>query len=306
MNVLLAVDNSPHSQIAVDAVLSRQWPDDTTFKVFCAVERREPIFAVMQKGEAEAFLNKALQAASDFTKEIAEQLETHFPHCHAVNEAKFGDSKEIILNESQWADLIVVGSHGRHGLPRIFLGSVSQTILLYGQCSTFIARYQDAHAGSSKFDENVLVSLDGSAHSKLVLEWVLKLPWSKNTRFTLLTVVAMPFEAQAAGVDPLYATVDASERKELLESATAMLEECANKLEEKVGIGKVSIEVREGEPVEAILSLANNLPAGLIVMGSRTKGHLLRIFIGSVSQEVVLKAPCPVEVVKRSWGEALA
>ncbi len=299
MNVLLAVDNSPHSQVAVDVVLSRSWPDDTTFKVFCAVERREPIFAVMQREEAEAFLNKALQAAKDFTAEIADQLSLQFPNCKSINEAKFGDSKENILEESAWADLIVVGSHGRHGVPRFFLGSVSQTILLYGQCSTLIARYQHAHIGVASFDNNILVAIDDTVHSKDVFEWVMKLPWSDDARFTLLSVISMPEDIQFAGVDALYAQADSAEKNRLIESATTMLEDCANRLEEKVGIGKVNIEIREGDPVDVILSFASSIPAGLIVMGSRLRGHLMRFFMGSVSQEVVLKAPCPVEVVKR-------
>jgi nucleotide-binding universal stress UspA family protein len=299
VNILLAVDNSPHSQVAVDVVLSRSWPDDTTFKVFCAVERREPIFAVMQRPEAEAFLNRALSAAKEFTREVADQLSEHFPRCKSVAEAKFGDSKEIILEESHWADLIVVGSHGRHGLPRLFLGSVSQTILLYGQCSTLIARYQHAHTGRSKYDNNILVAIDDTVDSRNTLEWVLNLPWNDDARFTLLSVVSVPDDIQAAGVDALYAHADSIEKKRLTEAATEMLESCADRLEDKVGVGKVSIEIREGDPVDAIISMAASIPAGLIVMGSRQRGHLMRFFMGSVSQEVVLKAPCPVEVVKR-------
>ncbi|MBS2008956.1 MAG: universal stress protein, partial [Cyanobacteria bacterium SZAS TMP-1] len=49
---------------------------------------------------------------------------------------------------------------------------------------------------------------------------------------------------------------------------------------------------------ELILAIATNWPAGLIVMGSRSRGHMTRLFMGSVSQEVVLQAPCPVEVIK--------
>lgn len=299
MNILLAVDNSPHSQVAVDVLMSRVWPDNTTFKVFCAVERREPVFAVMKREEAEEFLNKALKAAEEFTAEIAGTLAEHFPNCKAISEAQFGDSKEMILDKIEWADLIVVGSHGRHGLPRFFLGSVSQTILLYGQCSTLIARYQQSHPGVPEFDNNILVAIDDTAHSKSALEWVLKLPWADDARFTLLSVIAPPIDVQSAGVEALYTRADSVERKQSREATNKMLEECAIRLEEKVGIGKVNTEIKEGDSVDIILSMATSIPAGLIVMGARTRGHMTRFFMGSVSQEVVLKAPCPVEVVKR-------
>jgi nucleotide-binding universal stress UspA family protein len=297
LNILLAVDNSPHSQVAVDVVLNRNWPNETTFRVFCAVERREPVFAVMQREEAEAFLNKALKAAEDFTKEIADQLALQFPNCTATNEAQFGDSKEIILEKSDWADLIVVGSHGRHGLPRFFLGSVSQTILLHGQCSTLIARNQKTQL--SNFDNNILIAIDETPHSQRALEWVLKLPWSNDARFTLLSVITPPEVAQTAGSDAIYVPPDPAALKQQKESVSNMLEECADRLEEKVGIGKVNIEIKEGDSVDIILSMATSMKAGLIVMGSRTRGQAVRFFMGSVSQEVVLKAPCPVEIVKR-------
>ncbi|MBS2003697.1 MAG: universal stress protein, partial [Cyanobacteria bacterium SZAS LIN-5] len=103
---------------------------------------------------------------------------------------------------------------------------------------------------------------------------------------------------QASGVDALYAQAESIEIDRLRDSATKLLEDYANQLEEKIGIGKVNIELREGQPVDAILSMANAMEAGLIVMGSRQRGHLKRFFMGSVSQEVVLHAPCPVEVVK--------
>jgi nucleotide-binding universal stress UspA family protein len=61
----------------------------------------------------------------------------------------------------------------------------------------------------------------------------------------------------------------------------------------------VNIEIKEGDSVDIILSMATSMKAGLIVMGSRTRGQAVRFFMGSVSQEVVLKAPCPVEIVKR-------
>jgi len=298
VNILLAVDNSPHSQVAVDVVLSRTWPEDATFKVFCAVERRQPIFAVMQRDEAEAFLNKALTAAKQFTQEIADQLSERFPGCKALAEAQFGDSKEIILEASKWADLIVVGSHGRHGVARLFLGSVSQNILLHGHCSTLIARYQRAHTGSPSFDNDILVALDDTKDSKNAMDWILNLPWNDDARFTLLSVIAVPDDIQASGVDALYAQAESIEIDRLRDSATKLLEDYANQLEEKIGIGKVNIELREGQPVDAILSMATAMEAGLIVMGSRQRGHLKRFFMGSVSQEVVLHAPCPVEVVK--------
>ena len=299
MNILLAVDNSPHSQVAVDVLINRVWPANSTFRVFCAVERREPMFAVMKREDREALHNKALEAARLFTHDIMIRLKKQFPDCDASNEAIFGDSKELILAQVQkWpADLVVVGSHGRRGLPRFFLGSVSQTILLYGQCSTLIARYQQAHEGWPEFDKNILVAIDDTVHSKTAFEWVLNMPWADDAQFMLLSVFRPVVDS--AGFDALYDSSFSRDRI-LREKAQEFLDDCAQRLQSKVSKDKVTTELRDGDPAEVILLMAGKWPSGLLVMGSRSHGHTTRLFLGSVSQEVVLKAPCPVEVVKKA------
>ncbi len=299
MNVLLAIDNSPHSRVAVDVLMNRTWPNGTVFKVFCSVERRDPIFAVMQAKEAKEIQTKALEAAQNFTAEIAKQIENTFPNCTAISEAKFGNSKEMILAHSSWpADLIVLGSRGRQGLPRIVLGSVSQTVLLYGQCSTLIARYQTAHEGVPLFDRNILVAVDDSEHSRNALDWVLNLPWHADTKFTLLSVLPPMVDSFANGFDALHTRGVSNFRAEQVNITKEFLAKSHARFRQVFGNDRCSAEFIEGSPAEAILEKARSLPAGLVVLGSRAHGPMKRILMGSVSQEVVLQAPCPVEVVK--------
>jgi len=50
--------------------------------------------------------------------------------------------KTVILEEAgTWgADLIVIGSHGRRGITRFLLGSVSEAVALYAHCSVEVIR----------------------------------------------------------------------------------------------------------------------------------------------------------------------
>jgi nucleotide-binding universal stress UspA family protein len=63
-----------------------------------------------------------------------------------ITETKDGRAKDVILDEAEtWgADLIVVGSHGYHGLRRFLLGSVSQAVAAHAPCSVEIVRRRSA------------------------------------------------------------------------------------------------------------------------------------------------------------------
>ncbi len=271
----------------------------STFKVFCVVE---PIFAVMKREEARVFDNAALEAAQEFTADIAAELEKKFPHCRAEAEAVLGDSKELILKRmDEWpADLVVVGSRGRQGLPSFFLGSVSQTVLIYGKCTTLIARGQQGNGAGPGIDKHVLVAIDDTVQSRIAFDWVMNLSWPEEAQFKLLLVLPPVVEKYSDGIDALRLNQFSAERTERKQAAERFLSRNASNLGSKVGAKRVTVEFSEGDPGESILSVANSWPAGLLVMGARPHGQMSRLFLGSVSQEVVLQAPCPVEVVKTS------
>ena len=83
-----------------------------------------------------------LQAEAVIGKAI-EKLESRpNPNLKISREIMKGLAKDVILTQAeQWdADLVLVGSHGYHGLKRLVLGSVSQTIASHGKCSVEIVR----------------------------------------------------------------------------------------------------------------------------------------------------------------------
>src|SRR3712207_9215315 len=67
-------------------------------------------------------------------------------------------------------------------------------------------------------------------------------------------------------------------------------------------ISVAGAHLRKGRPAEEIVALAEELDAGLVVLGSRGLGLVKRLVVGSVAEGVVSLAPCPVLVVR--GGEA--
>ena len=65
------------------------------------------------------------------------------------------------------------------------------------------------------------------------------------------------------------------------------------------GAQDIQAHLEFGRPDTAIIALAEELGAGLIVMGSRGLGGVRRALLGSISDSVVRHAPCPVMVVRQ-------
>jgi nucleotide-binding universal stress UspA family protein len=68
------------------------------------------------------------------------------------------------------------------------------------------------------------------------------------------------------------------------------------------GVRAARAHLRQGEPAEKIVALANVLDADLIVVGDRGAGRVKRLITGSVSEDVVHRASCPVLVVRGGEG----
>jgi nucleotide-binding universal stress UspA family protein len=65
------------------------------------------------------------------------------------------------------------------------------------------------------------------------------------------------------------------------------------------GSQDIQAHLEFGRPDTAIIDLAEELGAGLIVMGSRGLGGVRRALLGSISDSVVRHAHCPVLVVRQ-------
>jgi len=145
VKILRAIDDSKFSEAAIEAVIRQATPQETEVKVLHVIE---PI-PIYPDGQAWGYGPEASQVLKEQRKE-AEGLvaragqtlrEKNFKVMTAVEE---GNPKEVIIDSAaEWhADLIVVGSHGRKGLNRFFMGSVSEAVARHGHCSVQIVRVQ--------------------------------------------------------------------------------------------------------------------------------------------------------------------
>lgn len=143
MKILLAVDESEYSALAVTEVARRPWPKGTSVRVLTVAEPFPPIAIEPWYGGRESLvpIDKEVQKrAQHLAKKTAESLKKKGIKTQAV--VLEGDARFRIVDEAdRWAaDLIVMGSHGYTGIKRLLLGSVASSVVGHAPCSVEIVR----------------------------------------------------------------------------------------------------------------------------------------------------------------------
>jgi nucleotide-binding universal stress UspA family protein len=146
----------------------------------------------------------------------------------------------------------------------------------------------------SIFPTTILLASDASEEAQLASTTAAELAKKTNSELHLLSV----------GPDlPLYELPEhpagfEDVLRENRREAKEMLEQQAKRIEQS-GVRVKETHLREGRAEEEIVEVAEELGAGLIVMGSRGHGRLRRALMGSVSDAVVRHAHCPVTIVRK-------
>ena len=143
MTILVAIDDSKFSQAAVQSVVTRPGPPDTEIKVLHVVERPSLLLGremTDHDPEFEAVWKALREEAKALVTKVTEGLRRS--GLNATTALSEGDPKSQIIDvANDWhADLIVLGSHGRKGLNRFLMGSVSEAVVRHAPCSVEIIR----------------------------------------------------------------------------------------------------------------------------------------------------------------------
>jgi nucleotide-binding universal stress UspA family protein len=148
MKVLLALDESKFSEAATNTVINQIKTKGTEMCVLHVVDPY-PVSLARKKGSLDSpdFVAARLEQreyAERLLSQATEKLRSaRFKVSSLIEE---GDARDVILNRAmRWhADLIIVGSHGRKGLSRFLMGSVSEAVARYARCSVEIVRIPPA------------------------------------------------------------------------------------------------------------------------------------------------------------------
>ncbi len=137
--------------------------------------------------------------------------------------------------------------------------------------------------------KNILLAVDGSEHALRAARVAGELARTLGASLRVITAF-----------DPVPAYLGEPMLQQAMAERIAKAEEVLGTAREAVGEipGELKTEVLEGPPAEAILEVERTRHNDLIVMGTRGRGRLTGLLLGSQSQKVVAHANCPVLLVR--------
>jgi len=186
------------------------------------------------------------------------------------------------------ASLMVIGTHGRAGFERLFLGSTAEKVLRKGRrpVMTVPPKAPDAIASGPVPFARIVCGVDFSKSSQVALDGAMSLAQKNKAALALVHIVE---------THPLYADFAPPAAIDL----HAWIEQATSRLHAMVpdpvrATCSVAELVREGTPYREILGFAQEAAADLIVLGVRGRRAADLLFFGSTTHHVIREAQCAV------------
>lgn len=206
-----------------------------------------------------------------------------------------GVAADEILREAgnAQADLIVLATHGRKGLRRLLAGSVAESVLRRAVCPVLALRSPDLPHPADEI-RSVLHPTDFSTDSDPALRVARAIARERGARFVVAHVAP-----DDSIVDGSVIPVELGPLRKTLEvlRATSDGPDLKYPMETRLG---------QGDSCDEIVRIATEIGCDLIVMGTHGRTGLHRLLMGSVAEDVLRRASCPVLFVKAPHGEPAA
>jgi nucleotide-binding universal stress UspA family protein len=175
--------------------------------------------------------------------------------------------------EEKNIDLVITATRGRSGLKRLILGSVTERLMRTLRCPLLVVHSPDKEFISKDDHEvninRILVGCDFSPDSSLAFEYGLSL--------------AQEFESELH-----LAHVIESAAYRLIQKLQDMVPEEARNW------CKPQTSLIEGRSYEELVKYAEQHDIGMIVLGARGLGLVKSLLLGSTTDRVIRRAPCPI------------
>jgi nucleotide-binding universal stress UspA family protein len=225
------------------------------------------------------------QRFEEMVAEAVAQARALEPGVEVIGAAVPGDPASALLEAGLTAAMVVVGNRGHGGFASLLLGSVSQQVATHAAGPVVVVRGR-ADAPSCP----IVVGVDGSPSAQRALELGFEEAQCRDCALSAVRGYTTPIPPRGVDVPPLLYDEDA-----VREAAAEDLNAALAPWREKYPTVAVEALIGPGSPAKNLVELSGE--AGLLIVGSRGHGALVGSLLGSVGQQLINHADCPVMIV---------
>ncbi len=285
-NVVIGMDFTPGARRAARRALLLPLARGARLELFHAAPRTAPAAV-----EAEV-RRLALRALEHEASVLRESAATGAAGARVSVTLGSGEPAIALLRAARAgaADVVVVGAHGRAGLPDLDLGSAAEHLIHDGDLPVLVV-----HREPRVPYRHALVATDLAGSVRSALAFAVRWMKAGGGRMTLMHALQPPPEAglQLAGTTP----AELKRRAARIEQEVGRTLEAEARRLEEYGIVVEPIIAR-GDPRDVLVRAAKRLRADLVVLGSRPARDRTGLLLGSVARRIARHAPCDILVVR--------
>lgn len=226
-------------------------------------------------------------------KELCEEIRTTFTsECNVEMKCvvREGEPHEVIVEvaDEMKADLIAMGTHGRRGLKRMIMGSVTWGVIQDSKCDILVVRKRNK-PGCEAY-ANILLPYDGSDQSKMALERAIRFK-KENPEVVVTLLYVIPRYEEMIG----FIKTEAIQEKLYEEARKIVLTGLEIAKKNDVLISTI---MEEGHSADKIIDVAAGLGTDLIVMGSHGWRGFSKAMLGSTAERIITHSEVPVLIAR--------
>jgi nucleotide-binding universal stress UspA family protein len=283
--LLLSTDGSEFSEGAIREAIKLAKRCGSKLSVLSVVETNAEYAAL-----APQLIEKAEKAAKDHLAAVQARAKAEGVAIETiVREGE--DSYAYVADEAvkNKSTMIIMGRRGRKGLKRLVMGSTTARVIGHAPCSVLVV----PRAAQVEF-KSIVVATDGSKYSAAAASEAIGIAKRNSARITAVAVVPADI---AVPTDVDFAAMQAEKLADQEMHAAEKNAKAVKDAAAKEGL-EAKAFVMTGKPADAVMEIAKDEKADLVVVGSHGRTGLDKLLMGSVAERVIVLAPCAVLAVK--------
>jgi len=205
-----------------------------------------------------------------------------------------GSPIPVLGAEARHAQLVVIGDRGLSQVEGLLVGSVAIALSAHASCPVVVVR-GDERKPADAAALPVLVGVDGSPTSDAALGFAFEAAAARKVPLLVgHTWSDLMYDPSLLAVEINWETVESEERRVLSEQVGGWADKFPDVAVEQL--------ITRDQPAHSLLAQATR--AQLVVVGSRGHGQFVGMILGSVSNALLHRSPCPVAVVRPETAPA--